>query len=640
MELRPLGRTGLHVSTLCLGAFGGWGNEDPPETERVIAAALDGGVNFVDTADVYGRGQSEEIVGRALAGGRRDRVVLATKFADPMGEDPNQRGMSRRYIVQAVEASLRRLRTDWIDLYQIHHLPPTGDLDEALGALSDLIHAGKVRCIGTSNFPAHRIVEAQWIAQHRGRERFVTEQALYSLLARGVERDVLGVCQRYGLATLCWSPLGGGWLSGRYRKGSPAPRSVRAAVLPESYDPDLPANQRKLEAADALAVLAESAGLSLIELALGFVLSIPRSPRPSSAPARPTTWRTTCAAPARAWTATSSTGSTRSSHRGRTSTPTTRVGSRPRSTTPASPAPRRGDSATLSVMTDHTPAPRPESTSVTRLPQCRRRVPRAIDGSSAALGTDKVLTSDAARADFRDPFQHPASDDYMASAIVMPTTVEEVQEVVRVANEHRVPLWAHARGMNNGYGGPAPRVDGSVIVSLRNMNRVLEVNEESAYAVVEPGASWFDLYNAIRAGGHDLWLSCADIGWERRRQLARQRLHRPALRRPTSRPRAGWSWSWPAARSCGPAWARCPTAARGTSTAAASGRRPEPLFIQSNYGIVTKMGVWLLPKPEVLHADLDQGLEGRRPRSAVRRHARAAARPHDRGHPARSSTRC
>ena len=138
---------------------------------------------------------------------------------------------------------------------------------------------------------------------------------------------------------------------------------------------------------------------------------------------------------------------------------------------------------------------------------------RAIDGFSAALGTDKVLTSDAARADFRDPFQHPASDDYMASAIVMPTTVEEVQEVVRVANEHRVPLWAHARGMNNGYGGPAPRVNGSVIVSLRNMNKVLEVNEESAYAVVEPGASWFDLYNAIQAGGHDLWLSCADIGW-------------------------------------------------------------------------------------------------------------------------------
>jgi aryl-alcohol dehydrogenase-like predicted oxidoreductase len=275
MELRPLGRTGLHVSALCLGAFGGWGNEDREETDRVIAAALDVGINFIDTADVYGRGESEEIVGRALSGGRRDHVVLATKFADPMGDDPNQRGMSRRYIVQAAEASLRRLQTDWIDLYQIHHLPATGDLDEALGALSDLIHAGKVRCIGTSNFPAERIVEAQWIAQHRGRERFATEQSPYSLLTRGVERDVLGACQRYGVAALCWSPLGGGWLSGRYRKGSAAPRSARAAVLPESYDPDLPANQRKLEAADALAELAESAGLTLIELALGFVLEHP-----------------------------------------------------------------------------------------------------------------------------------------------------------------------------------------------------------------------------------------------------------------------------------------------------------------------------------------------------------------------------
>jgi aryl-alcohol dehydrogenase-like predicted oxidoreductase len=275
MELRPLGRTGLHVSPLCLGAFGGWGNEDRHETDRVIARALDAGVNFLDTADVYGQGEAERIIGRALSGGRRDHVVLATKFADRMGEGPNEQGMSRRWIVQAVDASLRRLQTDWIDLYQIHHLPPHGDLDEALGALSDLIHAGKVRCIGTSNFPAHRIVEAQWIAQHRGRERFVTEQSPYSALARGVERDVLGVCQRYGVAALCWSPLGGGWLSGRYRKGTAPPRSARIAVLPESYDPDLPANRRKLDAADALAELAESAGLTPIELALGFVLEHP-----------------------------------------------------------------------------------------------------------------------------------------------------------------------------------------------------------------------------------------------------------------------------------------------------------------------------------------------------------------------------
>jgi aryl-alcohol dehydrogenase-like predicted oxidoreductase len=275
MDLRPLGRTGLHVSTLCLGAFGGWGNEDREETVRVVAQALDAGINFVDTADVYGRGESEEIVGRALAGGRRDNVILATKFADPMGDDPNQRGISRRYIVQAVDASLRRLQTDWIDLYQIHHMPPTGDLDEALGALGDLVHAGKVRCIGTSNFPAHRIVEAQWISRQRGRERFVTEQIIYSLLARGAERETFGVCERYGLGAMAWSPLGGGWLSGRYRKGRPAPRSVRAGVLPESYDAELPANRRKLEAADAFAELAESAGLTLIELAIGFVLEHP-----------------------------------------------------------------------------------------------------------------------------------------------------------------------------------------------------------------------------------------------------------------------------------------------------------------------------------------------------------------------------
>jgi len=272
MELRPLGRTGLQVSTLCLGAFGGWGNEDRHETGRVIAAALDAGVNFIDTADVYARGEAEELIGAALAGGRRERVVLATKFADPMGDDPNQRGLSRRWIVQAVEGSLRRLQTDWIDLYQVHHLPPVFDMDEALGALSDLVHAGKVRCIGTSNFPAHRIVEAQWVARDRGRERFATEQALYSLLARGAETDVWPVCERYGVAGLCWSPLGGGWLSGRYRRGAPPPRSVRAAILPESYDPDLPANRRKLDAADALARLAEEAGLTLIQLAIGFVL--------------------------------------------------------------------------------------------------------------------------------------------------------------------------------------------------------------------------------------------------------------------------------------------------------------------------------------------------------------------------------
>jgi aryl-alcohol dehydrogenase-like predicted oxidoreductase len=270
MELRPLGRTGLQVSTLCLGAFGGWGNEDPRETDRVVAAALEAGINFMDTSDSYGNGASEEVIGRALSGGRRDQVVLATKFSKSMGDDPNQGGLSRRWIVQAVEGSLRRLRTDWIDLYQIHRLPPVFDVHETLGALSDLIHAGKVRSIGTATFPAHRIVEAQWVARDRGLERFVTEQSPYSLL--GAEADVFGVCERYGVGCMAWSPLAGGWLSGRYRKDRPAPRSVRIAILPESYDPDLPANRRKLEAADAFARLADDAGLSLIEMAIGFAL--------------------------------------------------------------------------------------------------------------------------------------------------------------------------------------------------------------------------------------------------------------------------------------------------------------------------------------------------------------------------------
>jgi 4-cresol dehydrogenase (hydroxylating) flavoprotein subunit len=223
---------------------------------------------------------------------------------------------------------------------------------------------------------------------------------------------------------------------------------------------------------------------------------------------------------------------------------------------------------------------------------------RAIDGFTAALGSDKVLTSDEARRDFRDPFQHPSSDDYMASAIVMPTAVEEVQAVVRIANEHRVPLWPHARGMNNGYGGPAPRVNGSVIVSMRNMNRVLEVNPESAYAVVEPGASWFDLYNAIREGGHDLWLSCADIGWG---SVVGNSLDNGCTYLPY-----GQDFQAP----CGMEIVLASGEVLRTGMGALPDSRAwhlyrrglgptlEPMFIQSNYGIVTKMGVWLLPKPQ------------------------------------------
>jgi aryl-alcohol dehydrogenase-like predicted oxidoreductase len=285
MEYRQLGRTGVQVSELCLGTmmFGAWGNPDHDDSIRIIHRALDAGINFLDTADVYSRGESEEIVGKALEG-RRDRIVLATKFHGPMGDDPNQQGNSRRWIVQEVDASLRRLRTDWIDLYQVHRPEPDMDVDETLGALSDLVHAGKIRYFGSSTFPAHEIVEAQWVAERRGRERFTCEQPPYSMLARGVERDVLPVCQRYGMGVIPWSPLAGGWLSGRYRKGADAPESTRAHRIPRRYDMSLPENQRKLEAADALARLAEEAGLSLIHLAIAFVLRHPAVTAPIIGP--------------------------------------------------------------------------------------------------------------------------------------------------------------------------------------------------------------------------------------------------------------------------------------------------------------------------------------------------------------------
>ncbi|CAA9495615.1 MAG: Oxidoreductase [uncultured Solirubrobacteraceae bacterium] len=277
MEPRLLGRTGIKVSPLCLGAmmFGAWGNADHDESVRIIHSALDAGINFIDTADVYGRGESEEIVGRALAGGRREHVVLATKVHGSMGDDPNQYGNSRRWITRAVEDSLRRLRTDWIDLYQIHRPEPDTDIDETLGVLSDLVRQGKVRAIGSSTFPASAIVEAQWVAERRGRERFRCEQPPYSLLVRGVEADVLPTCQRHGMGVIPWSPLAGGWLSGRYRVGADLPESARARRLPHRYDMSVPGNQHKLEAADALARLAEEAGMTLIEMALAFVIRHP-----------------------------------------------------------------------------------------------------------------------------------------------------------------------------------------------------------------------------------------------------------------------------------------------------------------------------------------------------------------------------
>jgi aryl-alcohol dehydrogenase-like predicted oxidoreductase len=279
MDHRPLGRTGVSVSKLCLGAmmFGEWGNKDHDDSIRVIHRALDAGINFIDTADVYSQGESEVIVGKALAGGRRDDVVLATKAWGAMGEDPNRRGSSRRWIIREVEDSLTRLGTDWIDLYQIHRYEPSVDIDETLGALTDLVHQGKVRYIGSSTFPPSAIVEAQWAARERNLQRYVSEQPPYSILARGIEADVLPTCARYGMAVIPWSPLNGGWLTGRWRKGASEtkPTSPARQRLTARYDLSLPANQRKLEATEALAQLAEESGMPLIEMAIAFVINHP-----------------------------------------------------------------------------------------------------------------------------------------------------------------------------------------------------------------------------------------------------------------------------------------------------------------------------------------------------------------------------
>ena len=285
MEYRELGRTGVHVSPLCLGAmmFGAWGNPSHEDGIRVIQRALEAGINFIDTADVYARGESEEIVGKALQG-RRDSVVLATKVHGSMHDtDPNMKGNSRRWIVQEVENSLRRLQTDWIDLYQIHRWDPETDHDETLGALTDLQRAGKIRYFGSSTFPASQIVEAQWTAERRGLARYVCEQPPYSILVRGVETEVLPTCARFGMGVIPWSPLAGGWLSGKYRKGADA-TSHRAARMPARYDLSLPGNQRKLDAVEQLAQLAEEAGISLIHLALAFVLRHPAVTAPIVGP--------------------------------------------------------------------------------------------------------------------------------------------------------------------------------------------------------------------------------------------------------------------------------------------------------------------------------------------------------------------
>ncbi|MCA2213255.1 aldo/keto reductase [Jidongwangia harbinensis] len=296
MEYRSLGRTGMQVSPLCLGAmmFGAWGEPDHDTSITIIHRALDAGINFIDTADMYSQGESEIIVGKALAGGRRDDVILATKVHAQMGVpvdapagttgDPNRRGNSRRWIVREVEESLRRLGTDWIDLYQVHRPDPATDIEETLSALTDLQRQGKIRAFGCSTYPAHELVEAHWVAERRGLGRFTTEQPPYSMLVRGIEADVLPVAERYGMGVIPWSPLAAGWLSGGYRRGQEAPRSNRRDRIPARYDLSIPANQRKLDAADALGKLADEAGISLVHMAIAFVLQHPAVTAPIIGP--------------------------------------------------------------------------------------------------------------------------------------------------------------------------------------------------------------------------------------------------------------------------------------------------------------------------------------------------------------------
>jgi aryl-alcohol dehydrogenase-like predicted oxidoreductase len=254
--------------------FGPWGNNDRADAIRIIHQALDSGINFVDTADVYSAGASEQIVGEALHG-RREDVFLATKFFMPMSDtDPNQRGGSRRWIIREVEDSLRRLDTDYIDLYQVHRPDPTVDIEETLSALTDLVHQGKVRYIGSSSFSGSQIIEAQWTAKENRLSRFVTEQPPYSILVRGIEEDVLPTVRRHGMGALTYSPLAGGWLSGRWRKNS-ASAPASSARPAARFDMTSPANQRKLDVVEELALLAEDAGMPLIEMAIAFVINHP-----------------------------------------------------------------------------------------------------------------------------------------------------------------------------------------------------------------------------------------------------------------------------------------------------------------------------------------------------------------------------
>jgi aryl-alcohol dehydrogenase-like predicted oxidoreductase len=277
MRYRTLGGTGIEVSVHCLGTmmFGAIGNPDHDDCARIVHAALDAGINFIDTADMYSAGESEQIVGKALAG-RRDDVVLATKVHFPLGEGRNRSGNSRRWILRAVDESLARLSTDWIDLYQVHRPDETTDIEETLSVLTDLVHQGKIRAFGCSTFPAEQIAQAHHVAERRGLMRFRSEQPPYSILARGIETSVLPTCQHYGMGVLTWSPLAFGFLTGRYRRGQPIDLgSGRPTIRPERFDPALPQTAAKLEVVEQLVELAGEVGCTLPQLAVAFPVAHP-----------------------------------------------------------------------------------------------------------------------------------------------------------------------------------------------------------------------------------------------------------------------------------------------------------------------------------------------------------------------------
>jgi len=272
MDYRQLGRSGVRVSPLCLGCWNFGEPTDEATAIRLIHKALDAGINFLDTANMYNAGRSEEIVGKALAG-KRDNVILATKAFGRVGQGPNDWGISRFHLMREVEKSLRRLATDWIDLYQMHRPDDTTPIDETLSALTDLVRQGKVRYLGLSTFPAWQIVESLWVSERYGYERFICEQPPYSIFDRKIEREVLPVCKRYGLGVIPWSPLEGGWLAGRYQRGQPAPQGSRA----ERHKWDLASEKslRRFDALDQLAPLAKECGHTLSQFALNWTLANP-----------------------------------------------------------------------------------------------------------------------------------------------------------------------------------------------------------------------------------------------------------------------------------------------------------------------------------------------------------------------------